>query len=249
MELSDRVAIVTGAARGQGAEHARRFIDEGAYVALADVRDCDELADSLGDRAQPYELDVARGSDWASMVEDVVDRWGRVDILVNNAGILGQSPNPILDGDIDNLVNVLNVNVVGTYLGMATAGGAMAASGGGSIVNVSSMMGKRGSDRLPAYAASKWAIRGLTQSAAIELAPQSIRVNTVMPGIIDTDMVRNWVGMADEAEILSRNDHRLLIKRLGISEDVTEAVLYLASDRASYVTGTDIVIDGGWTIS
>jgi 3alpha(or 20beta)-hydroxysteroid dehydrogenase len=227
MELSDRVAIVTGAARGQGAEHARRFIDEGAYVALADVRDCDELADSLGDRAQPYELDVARGSDWASMVEDVVDRWGRVDILVN----------------------VLNVNVVGTYLGMATAGGAMAASGGGSIVNVSSMMGKRGSDRLPAYAASKWAIRGLTQSAAIELAPQSIRVNTVMPGIIDTDMVRNWVGMADEAEILSRNDHRLLIKRLGISEDVTEAVLYLASDRASYVTGTDIVIDGGWTIS
>jgi 3alpha(or 20beta)-hydroxysteroid dehydrogenase len=174
------------------------------------------------------------------MVEDVVDRWGRVDILVNNAGILGQSPNPILDGDIDNLVNVLNVNVVGTYLGMATAGGAMAASGGGSIVNVSSMMGKRGSDRLPAYAASKWAIRGLTQSAAIELAPQSIRVNTVMPGIIDTDMVRNWVGMADEAEILSRNDHRLLIKRLGISEDVTEAVLYLASDRASYVTGTDI---------
>lgn len=247
MEFSGRVAVITGAARGQGASHARRLIAEGARVALADILDCDELSAELGEQARAYHVDVTRSSDWAAMVDDVVDSWGGLDVLVNNAGILGTSPAPVLDADEKNFRNVFDVNVVGTYLGMCAGGRAMASTGGGSIINVSSIMGMRGSTRMPAYAASKWAVRGLTKSAAIEFAPHGIRVNAILPGIIDTDMVRS--GGADENEILERHDARLPIKRLGQADDLTEAVLYLASDRSSYVTGSDIVVDGGWTAS
>lgn len=240
-ELAGKVVLISGAARGQGAAHARRAVAEGADVVLGDVLPLDAVLAELGDRALGMPLDVADRSDWERLVDAAVARFGRVDVLVNNAGVVGRRPSPLAEHDLDNLRHVIDVNVVGTFLGMGVVSNAM--PDGGAIVNVSSIMGVRGSPTAAAYAASKWAVRGMTRTAAIEFAARGIRVNTVLPGPVDTPMIPG-----DRDEALARHSDRLLLGRLGHVDDVVEAVLFLASARSSWITGADLLVDGGWTV-
>ncbi|MGE0304241.1 MAG: SDR family NAD(P)-dependent oxidoreductase [Acidimicrobiia bacterium] len=241
-EFAGKVAIVTGAARGQGESHARRLVAEGAFVVVTDVLEAEgeRLVEELGERSAFVSHDVTDEDGWARVIERA-EAFGGVDILVNNAGIVARTP--IAEIDVELFRRVLDVNVVGTALGMKSVVAPMAKRGGGSIVNVASIVSLRTVEGTGAYTASKWAVRGLTKMAAHELGSYGIRVNAVLPGVIDTDMVRT-VRTTEEA--FARNEPQLAIKRLGVSEDITEAVMYLASDRASYVTGADLLIDGGW---
>jgi 3alpha(or 20beta)-hydroxysteroid dehydrogenase len=242
-ELAGKVAVITGAARGLGAAHARRFVAEGARVVLTDIRDeeGESLAAELGSPARYRRHDVADGGAWEGVLADVESEWGRLDILVNNAGIMLRAP--VHETDADAFRNLIDVNLTGTFLGIRTAAPVIGRSGGGSIVNVSSIGGLRALPDCAAYVASKFGVRGLTKAAALDLAPLDIRVNAVLPGIIDTAMVHD--GSRTPEEILDRHRNRVAMQRIGQPEEVTEAVLFLASDRASYITGSDIVVDGG----
>jgi 3alpha(or 20beta)-hydroxysteroid dehydrogenase len=244
--LDGKVAIITGAARGQGAAAARLFAAEGARVVIGDVLDDvgKELADSLGAAAVYRHLDVSSEDDWKSVVEEAVETLGGVDVLVNNAGILRFAA--LTDMPVEEYLRLVNVNQVGTFLGMRTVAKAMIASGnGGSIVNISSIEGLAGMPYLVAYTSTKFAIRGMTKVAALELGPHGIRVNSVHPGMIETDMVKDAAGGADID--LSPATKRIALKRLGQSEDIAEVVLFLASDRSAYVTGAELAADGGAT--
>jgi 3alpha(or 20beta)-hydroxysteroid dehydrogenase len=243
-ELEGKVAIVTGGARGQGASHARRFVAEGARVLLSDVLDDlgEALADELGASAIYRHHDVTEAAGWTAIVAEVEALWGRLDILVNNAGV--RLAGPIHAVAPEAFRRLIEINLTGTYLGIWAAADALARTGAGAIVNVSSIAGLRALHESAAYAASKFAVRGLTKGAALDLAPLGIRVNAVLPGIIDTPMVREHTSVED---ILDRRGGRLLIKRLGTPEEVTEAVLFLASDRSSYITGADLLVDAGWS--
>ncbi|HEX4015229.1 MAG TPA: glucose 1-dehydrogenase [Frankiaceae bacterium] len=240
MRLEGKVAIITGAARGQGAAHARRFIEEGASVLLADVLDADgaAVAAELGERTAYRRLDVSSQADWTAAIGDATDRFGGVDILINNAAIhhikaLEQESEEVFE-------RFLRVNLVGAFLGMQTVIPAMRARGGGAIVNVSSTAGMRGYFGHGAYAASKWGLRGLSKVAAIELGPDRIRVNSVHPGPIRTDMMPQ-----DEASL--ERFRALPLGRHGEPEEVSELVCFLASDAASFITGQEHIIDGGST--
>jgi 3alpha(or 20beta)-hydroxysteroid dehydrogenase len=243
--LDGKVAIITGAARGQGAAAARLFIAEGARVVIADVLDDvgKELAESLGERAVYRHLDVSSEDDWNSVVDEAVETLGGVDILVNNAGILrfaALSEMPLAD-----YMQIVNINQVGTFLGMRAVSKPMMAAGKGSIVNISSVEGLAGMPYLAAYTSTKFAIRGMTKVAALELGPHGIRVNSVHPGMIETDMVKDAAGGHDVD--LSPATKRIALRRLGQSEDIAEVVLFLAGDRSSYVTGAELAADGGAT--
>jgi 3alpha(or 20beta)-hydroxysteroid dehydrogenase len=243
--LEGKVAVITGAARGQGAAAARLFVAEGARVVIADVLDDigRQLAAELGPAATYRHLDVSSEDDWQAAVDDTVQELGSVDVLVNNAGILRFAA--LTDMALEDYLRVINVNQVGTFLGMRTVAKPMIAAGGGSIVNISSVEGLAGMPYLSAYTATKFAIRGMTKVAALELGPMGIRVNSVHPGMIVTDMVKDAAGGADVD--LSPAAKRIPLRRMGESEDIAEVVLFLASDRAAYVTGAELAADGGAT--
>jgi 3alpha(or 20beta)-hydroxysteroid dehydrogenase len=239
------VVLITGGAGGQGAHEARVFVENGARVVVADVRRdaADAVAAELGDAALAVELDVTDEDAWIAAVAVAEERFGPLTTLVNNAGVSG--PAWLVDETPEAFRRTLDVNLVGAFLGIKHAAPSIARAGGGSIVNISSISGLGGFAGGGAYAASKWALRGLTRVAAADLAPLRIRVNAVLPGVVDTEMLRGDGATAEE--LVERNRSRLLLERLGQPEDVAALVLFLASERSSYITGADLLVDGGWT--
>lgn len=235
--LAGKVAIVTGAARGQGAAEARLFVREGARVVVADVLEEEgaALADELGDAALYAALDVADEMQWTAVVARTVACFGRLDVLVNNAAIHWRRP--LEEETVEGLDRMLRVNVRGAFLGIRTVTPALRASRGGAIVNVSSTAGMVGYAERGAYGMAKWALRGLTRVAAIELAPDRVRVNALVPGGFRTEMV-------PDPDAPGRWDG-LPARRIGEVAEVAEAALFLASDASSYMTGSDLVVDGG----
>ncbi len=242
--LDGKVALVTGGAGGNGAATARAFVEEGARVAIADVASEPgmALASELGDGAHYVGLDVTDEDQWSSGVSEVRDRFGRLDVLINNAGILRFGG--VESTSVDDYLAVIRVNQIGVFLGMRAAVLAMKEAGGGSIVNVSSVEGIRGSGGLLAYCASKFAVRGMTKSAAVELGSSGIRVNAVEPGVIDTPMVR---AQGLKGMDLDGLFGKIPAARVGQPEDIANLMVFLASDESRYFTGADFVIDGGAT--
>lgn len=240
--LEGKVALITGGARGQGAAEARLFVAEGARVVIADILDeqGQQLAEELGEAALYQRLDVTRPEDWAAAVATTQECFGKLDVLVNNAGVL--ICGTIESLPLDTFRQVIEINQVGCWLGMKAVLPAMKEAGGGSIINLSSAAGMEGVAGNSAYCASKFAVRGMTKVAAIEFGRFNIRVNSVHPGGVDTDMVKNPAFSEEEAAATYRG---LPISRVGQPEEVAELVLFLASDKSSYSTGSEFVIDGG----
>jgi len=235
-----KVAIVTGAGRGQGEVEARMLAAEGATVVLGDVLD-DEgvaVAKDIGGNATYLHLDVSMEADWENAVA-AADDLGNYQVLINNAGII--RPAAIEDTSLDDYLSVIHVNQVGCFLGMKHALAPMRALGGGAIVNISSIDGIRGCNGLISYNASKWAVRGMTKTAALEFGRYGVRVNSIHPGGVNTIM-GNPTG--DPAAEKLPYEYQA-IARIGEPEEIAAAALFLASDEASYITGTELVVDGG----
>lgn len=241
--LAGKVALVTGAARGQGEAEARLFAAEGATVVLTDVLEAGEaVAGDIRDRGHEAtfrRLDVADESDWTDCVDSVLDDYGTVDVLVNNAGIT--SSTPVDEETLEGWNEIIRVNQTGTFLGLKTALPVMAETGGGSVVNTVSIWGVVGTGDSFAYQASKGALRVMTKNAAIAYADRGVRVNAVCPGVIETPMTE---GRDRLVEFISK---RTPLGRPGRAEEVADVALFLASDESSYVTGTDVMVDGGFT--
>ena len=244
--LAGKVALVSGGARGQGAAEARLLASRGARVVIGDLLD-DEgkvLADELGEAAHYVHLDVTDEQQWVDAVAECERTFGRLDVLVNNAGILAFAI--VEESSLDGFRKILEVNLVGTFLGMKAAIPALRRAGGGSIVNISSVEGLGGSIGCGAYTASKFGVRGLTKVAALEVGKDGIRVNSVHPGAIDTAMTRN-AGLDDSGMKWAAS--KVPLGRVGTSDDVAGLVAFLASDDSSYCSGAEFVVDGGATSS
>jgi 3alpha(or 20beta)-hydroxysteroid dehydrogenase len=241
--LDGKVAIITGAAGGQGAAEARLFAAEGARVMITDVRDDEgaSVAAAIGDAARYLHHDVGDESAWTAVVTEALAAFGRLDVLVNNAGIYRHGT--VVDTSLDDYLAVITVNQVGTFLGMKAVAPTMMAGGGGSIINISSLAAYRGGPGKVAYASSKWAVRGMTKVAAFELASHGIRVNSVHPGGIDTAMLDALPGI----DAIRDAPPAIPMGRFGSPDEVARLVLWLASDESSYSTGSEFVIDGGAT--
>lgn len=238
LRLDGDVALVTGAAQGIGRGIAALLAERGARVAATDI--AFEGVREDGDRFVRVHHDVADETDWSFVLDIARERFGAVSILVNNAGILALGP--IVDLDANLARHVLEVNVLGPAIGIKTVAPIMATRGGGSIVNISSTAGMAGFENNAIYCASKWAIRGLGKAALLELGRSGIRVNTVMPGIIDTPMTREPPN--DWPTIVERS-RRHPLGRLAEPGSVAEVVAFLSSPAASYLTGAEILVDGG----
>ena len=240
--LKGKVALVSGGARGQGEAEARLFAAEGAKVVIADVLDeaGEKVAAEIGDAARFVHLDVTREQDWAKAVEAAVDAFGRLDVLINNAGIVRTG---LLEHQsLDDYRAVVEVNQFGVFLGMKAVVAAMREAGGGSIVNISSNAGLEGVEGVIGYVASKWAVRGMTKTAALELGQYGIRVNSVHPGGVDTPMLGgDELGHMAERSPFSDQP----IPRISQAVEIARLVLFLASDESSYSTGSEFVADGG----
>ncbi len=238
--LAGKVAIITGAARGQGAAEARLFAAQGAKVVLGDVLEADvkAVAEEIGAAATSLRMDIRKPEDWAEAVA-AAEAFGPLNVLVNNAAVVHFAS--IVDTTVEDYERVVDINQKGTFLGIQAAIAPMKRAGGGSIINVSSIDGLQAKNGIIAYAASKWAIRGMTKVAALELGHHGIRVNSLHPGGIDTVM-GNPTGM-DNIDDFYR---RYPIPRAGRSEEIAQLALFLASDESSYSTGSEFVADGGW---
>jgi len=230
--LTDRVALITGGARGQGEAEARLFHREGAKVVIADILEEQgkALEQKLGEGALFVRLDVTSEDSWREAVAVTLERFGALNILVNNAGILRLGS--VLDTSLDDYLAVVNVNQVGSFLGIKIGGRAIVDSGGGSIVNTSSIGGLWGIPGGVAYSASKFAVTGMTKTAAIELGPLGVRVNSIHPGIIDTDMVRAFKPQTEDADADAMGAS-LPLGRMGTPEDIAALALFLASEEST----------------
>lgn len=237
--VDGKVALISGGAQGMGAEDARALIAEGAKVVIGDILDekgqalADQINAETPDSIRYVHLDVTQADQWEAAVATAVDAFGKLNVLVNNAGTvaLGQ----IGQFDMAKWQKVIDVNLTGTFLGMQASVEAMKAAGGGSIINISSIEGLRGAVMVHPYVASKWAVRGLTKSAALELGAHNIRVNSVHPGFIRTPMTKHFPD----------NMLRIPLGRPGQPEEVATFVVFLAGDESRYSTGAEFVMDGG----
>ena len=247
MRLTGRVALISGGARGIGAATARLLAQEGAAVVLGDLLEKEgretesEIAES-GGRAAFVPLDVVKAGDWRAAVRVAVESFGKLDILVNNAGISGRGG--IEETSEELWDQVMEINAKGVFLGIQAALPEMRRAGGGSIINISSIYGLVGSPGSAAYHASKGAVRLLTKSAALQYAADGIRVNSVHPGFVDSPMTQAHHAIPEHRQL---RESQTPLGRLGVPEDIASGILYLASDEASFVTGSELVIDGGMT--
>ena len=240
--LDGKVALISGGARGMGAAHVRHFVAEGAQVVFGDILpEGAGVASDVGAACRFLRMDVTSEDDWAAAVRTAVQTFGKLDVLVNNAGILVYGK--IADMALADFRRVLDVNLIGTWLGVKAVIEPMTAAGGGSIVNISSIEGFIGAAGLSAYSASKFGIRGLTKAAARELAERRIRVNSIHPGAINTAMMSNpdLVAQVDAEAFIAT----MPIKRFAKPVEVSRVAAFLASDETTYCTGTEFVIDGG----
>jgi NAD(P)-dependent dehydrogenase (short-subunit alcohol dehydrogenase family) len=247
--LEGKAAIVTGAAGGQGAMEARLFAKEGAKVVATDMnkekldQTVKEINEELNDEVViAIEHNVAKEEDWKTVVDEAINQFSKIDVLVNNAGILGGLSTSTTDYTKEEVSQVLNVNTIGNFLGMKYVVPHMKENGGGSIINISSIAAFVGAQGGAAYQASKGAVRSLSKSAAIDLAPEKIRVNSVYPGSIHSPMTEGLTG-----EYLDAVVSKIPLGFMGNTEDIAYGVLYLASDESRFMTGAELVIDGGTT--
>ncbi len=248
MRLENKVALISGGARGMGAAEARLFASEGTKVAIGDIletqgQQVEAGISELGGEALFIRLDVTSEADWKHAISATVTRFGKLDILVNNAGVLSRGT--LEDTTVEEWDRVMDINAKGVFLGTKTAIPEMRKAGGGSIVNTSSISGLVGQATMqPVYNASKGAVRIFTKSAAIQYAKEGIRVNSVHPGAVDTPMVEYRLG---NPELQAQANARSPMGRTAQPEEIAYGVLYLASDEASFVTGSELVIDGGFS--
>lgn len=240
-KIDGKVALITGGARGQGADEARLFAAEGARVIVCDIREEEgrALAAEIGEAACFLRLDVTSETNWAEAIDRIRSDFGRLDILVNNAGVFSLSS--LQEQSLDGYMKIVNINQVGMFLGMRAVVDLMAAGGGGSIINLSSVLGLYGAKATLAYTATKFAARGMTKVAALELASLGIRVNSIHPGLIDTAMVHEKMTQQD----LDRSVETIPLRRIGTGRDIAQMALFLASDDSAFCTGSEFVCDGG----
>ena len=240
-KLNGKVAIITGGARGMGASHVRKFVDEGAKVVFTDLNEEGgmALANELGENVKFVKQDVTKATDWENVIAETEKAFGPVNILVNNAGI--SMSKPILEMTEQDYRKIVDINQVSVFLGIKAVIPSMQKTGNGSIVNISSMNGLVGG--AVGYTDTKFAVRGITKAAALQVAGFGIRVNSVHPGVIETPMVTQ----GDAVEAIKQFAKHIPLQRVAQSEEVSNLVLYLASDDSSYSTGSEFVIDGGLT--
>lgn len=240
--LANKIILISGGARGQGAAEARLCVEEGARVIIGDVLESAgrKLAAELGQSATFIPQDVTRETDWAAAIR-AAEALGGLHGLINNAGIY--QPRTLMETDAELFERHMRINQLGCFLGMKAVVPLMERSGGGSIVNISSVAGLRGSPGAIAYSATKWALRGMTKAAAIDLAAKKIRVNSVHPGPIDTEMLN-----VRTPEQNTRRVQQVPMKRMGTAEEVARLVVFLLSDESGYITGAEVAIDGGATL-
>lgn len=237
--LEGKVCLITGAARGQGAAEARLFAAEGATVWLTDVLDAEGSAVAAEFGATYRHLDVREETAWSAIVQEMLETSGRVDVLINNAAIFATGRHFEIDQTA--FQRVMDVNCLGVFLGMRAVSPIMRDQGSGSIVNVSSLAGMTGGVGAFAYATSKWAVRGMTKLAAVENGRRNVRVNSIHPGFIDTEMLQQLPGAEDEVRLT----RRVPLGRAAHPDEVARLALFLASDESSYSTGSEFIVDGG----
>lgn len=250
--VEGKVALITGGASGLGAESGRRLAREGARVVLTDLAvDAGQaVADEIlaaGGKAVFLSQDVTDDARWGEVVATTLERFGRLDVLVNSAGVAGGGE-PILEATLEGFRRITSINLDGTFLGIRHAAPVMAAAGSGSIINLSSILGKVGFPGAAAYCASKGGVALLTKAVALELAPAGVRVNSVHPGFIETPMVTTALRQSEnENEMRDMIVSRHALGRLGVPREIADAIVFLASEESSFMTGAELVVDGGYT--
>jgi 3alpha(or 20beta)-hydroxysteroid dehydrogenase len=243
MNLTNKVVIITGGARGQGAAEAQLFASNGAKVIISDIDQAEGeiTAEKIGQNVAFTRHDVTSEEDWRKVIDFAMERFHKLDVLINNAGVF--KPCPIQETDTAVFDLQYRINQLGTFLGIRSVVEPMKKNGSGSIINLSSIAGLRGFPNSIGYCATKWAVRGMSKVAAAELAPYRIRVNSIHPGFIDTRMLdENPPGIVEQGIATTP------LKRLGKPEEVARLAAFLASDESEFITGAEVAVDGGWVL-